>query len=161
MIIDGQKVYLFNPWQIKRWKEEEIQIQVTELMKMYDPENDTMYGISKNIEVISDINYLYGEMIARLTDEVAKLKLENDTKEAKETVRTRKAWAKDNPGDKAPAISYFEAEAKEIVKEMREKQYDKSSDLTRFKYAYESMENKMNALKKKLESIKYEEFNNV
>lgn len=160
MIIDGQKVYLFNPWQIKRWKDEEIQIQVIELIKLYDPENDTMYGTSKNIEIISDINYLYGEMISRLTNQVSHLKLENDTREAKEVVRTRKNWLKEHPGEKPPAMSYFESEAEEIVKESRDLQFEKNADLTRFKYAYESMGEKMNALKKKLESIKYEEFNN-
>lgn len=159
MIINGEKVYLFNPWQIKRWTEDEICMQVNELIKMYDPEDDTMYGTSKNIEIISDILYLYGEMIARLTNETATLKLENDSREAKETVRVRKNWIKDNPGEKAPAMSYFEAEAQDIVRDSREKQNDRNSDLTRFKYAYESMEAKMNALKRKQDSIKYEEFN--
>lgn len=159
MIIDGQKVYLFNPWNIKRWKEEEICVQVNELLNNYNPEDDTMYGISKNIEILSDINYLYGEMIARLSEEVAMLKLKNDTKEAKETVRTRKEWIAEHPNEKAPAMSYFEAKAEESTKEEREEQYKKSSDLTRFKYAYESMEQKMNALKKKQDSIRYEEFN--
>ena len=159
MIIDGEKVYLFNPWQIKRWTEDEICIQVNELIKIYNPEDDTMYGISRNIEIISDILYLYGEMIARLTDQVATIKLKTDSAEAKETVRTRKNWIADHPGEKAPAITYFEAEAKEIVQKDRDSQNDLISDLTRFKYAYESMESKMNALKRKQDSIKYEEFN--
>lgn len=159
MIIDGEKVYLFNPWQIKRWTEDEICIQVNELIKLYNPEDDTMYGISRNIEIISDILYLYGEMIARLTDQVATIKLKTDSAEAKETVRTRKNWIVDHPGEKAPAITYFEAEAKEIVQKERDAQNDLASDLTRFKYAYESMESKMNALKRKQDSIKYEEFN--
>ena len=56
-------------------------------------------------------------------------------------------------------MSYFEAKASEFVKEDREKQFEIQSDLTRFKYAYDSIENKMNAIKKKMESIKFEEFN--
>jgi len=158
MIIDGERVYLFNPWQIRRWTEEEICQQVNELIKGYNPEADTMYEISQDIEIISDIQYLYGEMIARLGDETAKLKLKIDSKENKEKVRTRKNWVEDHPKEKAPAMDYFQAEAEEIVRDEREKQLDKVSDLTRFKYAYESMEQKMNALKKKLESIKFEEF---
>lgn len=159
MIIDGEKVYLFNPWKIKRWADDEIASQVNQLIELYNPEDDTMYGVSLNIEVIADILYLYGEMIARLTDKSAKLKLENDSREQKEIVRTRKNWIADHPGDKAPAISYFEAEASEIVREKRNEQIDAQSDLTRFKLAYESMEQKINALKKKQESIRYEEFN--
>lgn len=159
MLIDGERVYLFNPWQIKRWTQDEICAQVNELIKLYDADDDTMYGISKNIEIISDILYLYGEMIARLTDETASIKLKTDTVEAKETVRTRKNWIVDHPGEKAPAISYFEAEAREIVMADRDKQNDLSADLIRFKYAYDSMESKMNALKRKQDSIKYEDFN--
>ena len=159
MYIDGEKVYLFNPWKVKRWSEDEIATQVSQLIELYNPEDDTMYGISLNIETIADINYLYGEMIARLTDKSAKLKLENDSKESKEVVRTRKNWITENPGEKPPAMSYFEAEASEIVREKRYEQIDASSDLTRFKYAYDSMEQKINALKKKQESIRYEEFN--
>ena len=158
MIIDGEKIYLFNPWQIKRWKEDEICAQVNELIKKYDPNADTMYQLSMDIEIISDIQYLYGEMISRLANEVATSKLRNDTAEAKAVVRLRKNWILDNPGEKAPAMSYFEAQACESIQEERDKQNTASSDLTRFKYAYESMEAKMNALKKKLESIKYEEF---
>ena len=159
MLIDGEKVYLFNPWKIKRWSEDEIATQVNHLIELYNPEDDTMYGVSLNIEVVADILYLYGEMIARLTDKSAKLKLENDSREQKEIVRTRKNWIVDHPGDKAPAMSYFEAEASEIVREKRNEQIDAQSDLTRFKLAYESMEQKINALKKKQESIRYEEFN--
>lgn len=159
MIIDGQKVYLFNPWQIKRWTEDEICSQVNELIKMYNSEADTMYELSRDIEIISDIQYLYGEMISRLTDEVAGMKLRNDSAEDKATVRARKNWILDHPGEKIPAMSYFEAEGRDAIQEARDKQNEKNSDLTRFKYAYDSMESKMNALKKRQESIKYEEFN--
>ena len=158
MQINGEKVYLFNPWQIKRWTEDEIQTKVNELIKAYNPEIDTPYGISLNIETIANIQYLYGEMIARLTEEVSDLKLKTDSKEAKEIVRTRKNWDKDNPGEKKPAMSFFEAEASEIVQDERAKQYEKEGILKRFKYAYDSFESKANALKKRLEAIRIEEF---
>lgn len=157
MIISGEEVYLFNPWQVQRWTEDEINQQVNELIKQYKPEADTMYEIAHNIEVMANINYLYGEMISRLTSEHAKMKLENNSREAKLVYQLRNEWSKVNK-EKAPAISYFEAQAYDNVEADRRKEQDKLSLLTRFKYAYESMESKMNALKKKMESIKYEEF---
>lgn len=159
MLINGEQVYLFNPWQVSRWKDEEICEQVNELIKLYNPNEDTMYGIAKNIEVMANINYLYGEMISRLTSQYSEKKLRNNARESKLVYQLRNDWVKANK-DKAPAISYFEAQAYESVQDDRKEELDKLSLLTRFKYAYESMEAKMNALKKKLESIKYEEFNN-
>lgn len=157
MLINGEKVYMYNPWQVQRWTDDEISQQVSELIKQYNPEEDTMYGIAKNIEVMANINYLYGEMISRLTSEHSKLKLENNARESKLVYQLRNDWSKVN-SDKAPAISYFEAQAYDSVQSDRTKELDKLALLTRFKYAYDSMEAKMNALKKKMESIKYEEF---
>lgn len=159
MDINGEKLYLFNPWNIKDWDDQMICGQVEQLIKQYNPNADTMWELADDIEIIANIQYLYGEMISRLTNEVANLKLDNDTNEAKKIVESRKAWKKENPEEKMPAMSYFEALAEESVKIKREKQNEKSGMLTRFKYAYDSMEQKANALKKKQDSIKYEEFN--
>ena len=54
-------------------------------------------------------------------------------------------------------MSYFEAQAKKIVKEDREEQADLEARLMRFKKAYESTENIMNAEKKKMEAVKFED----
>ena len=56
-------------------------------------------------------------------------------------------------------MSYFEALATRFCEEDIKLLAQKESDLKRFKNAYESLETKTNALKKKMESIKYEEFN--
>ena len=153
-----EKLYLFNPFQIKDWDDDQIKDQVNALITKYDNGADTMYQLSMNVEILANINYLYGEKIARLTKKLALKKLDTDSKEAKQVYFSRKEWAKENT-EKAPAMSYFEAKASEFVKEDREKQFEIQSDLTRFKYAYDSIENKMNAIKKKMESIKFEEFN--
>lgn len=159
MDYNGEKLYLFNPWKIKDWTDDMICQQVEELIKKYNPNAESMWQLADDIEIIANIQYLYGEMISRLTNDVANLRLVNDTAEAKKIVDSRKAWKKENPEDKMPAMSYFEALAEESVKEKREEQNSKSGMLTRFKYAYDSMEQKANALKKKQDSIRYEEFN--
>ena len=77
--------------------------------------------------------------------------------ESKQIYIQRKQWQETN-ADKPPAMSYFEAMASDYVKEDRVKYAKKKSDLERFKRAYDSIENKMNAVKKKMEAVKYEEF---
>ena len=58
--------------------------------------------------------------------------------------------------EKPPAMSYFEAMAKEYVKEDSKKLAELGARLFRFKKAYESIDSKQNALKKKIEAIRYE-----
>ena len=53
-------------------------------------------------------------------------------------------------------MSYFEAQAEDIVHDIRLEQIKAESMLTRFKNAYKSLETKQNALKKKLDGLKYE-----
>lgn len=158
MIINGEEVYLYSPFQVKRWTEEEIEKEVHILLKRYNSNADTMYTMSENIETIANINYLYGEMVSRLENELATLKLEADSEESKAIYLLRQEWIAENPKEKVPAMSYFEAKAETSVKEKRERQYRTKAMLSRFKYAYDSMEQKMNAIKKKQEAIKYEEW---
>lgn len=153
-----EKTYLFNPFNVKKWSEEQIQDQVEFLIKKYDPDASTMYQLSLDAEIIANIMYLYGEMIARLTEKAAIEKNKVDAKEAKLVYSERKKWNESN-SEKAPAMSYFEALASDLVRDDREEQYKCQSSLARFKYAYDSFEQKINAIKKKMESIRYEEFN--
>lgn len=157
MLIDGEKVYLFNPYQIKMWTDEMIEKQVTELFKLINLDADSMSEISRNIEIYSNIQSLYGEVIARLTENYNNIKLENDTNEAIYTYQERKKWSMTTT-EKAPSIEYFKALAKKIVKQDRLKENHFEADLIRFKKSSSSLENKMNALKKRQEAVRYEDF---
>ena len=55
-------------------------------------------------------------------------------------------------------MDYFEALAKRISQNDINKLAKKEENLERFKNTYKTMEEKINALKKRQESIKYEEF---
>jgi len=108
---------------------------------------------------LANIMYLFGEMIARITREYGLLKIDVDAKEKKQITIQRKTWVEENPNEKAPAMSYFEAKAAEFVRDDKDKLMSKYEQLTRFKQAYESYEHIMNAIKKKMDAVKYEEFN--
>ena len=154
-----EKTYLYNPFDVKIWSDEMIEKQVRALLPRYNPDDDTMYGMAKNVETLANIMYLFGEMIARLTKEYGLLKIDCDAKEKKAITVERKKWVEENPNDKCPAISFFEAKAAEYVRDDKEKVLDKYADLTRFKEASDKYEAIMNAIKKKIDSVKFEEFN--
>ena len=150
-----EKLFLFNPFNIKNISEKELASMYQEVFKKI------VYA--HNIEVYSNLNYLIGEVIARLTKDIIELKTQIEIDRAIKTTEERKNWNTERDG-KAPAMAYFEALGTRFCKDSINRLADKECSLKRFKNAYTSTENKINALKKKLESIKYEnsfeEFNN-
>lgn len=153
--MEFEKLYMFNPFTIQNAHSEQIADTYTNLQNMLVENADTGYLISNNIEIYANMNYLLGEMIARIQQEYDLLKTEISIKENKQIYLQRKNWQETNK-EKAPAMSYFEAIAKESVKEDSKKLAELGARLFRFKKAYESIDSKQNALKKKIEAIRYE-----
>lgn len=153
--MEFEKLYMFNPFTIQNADSKQIADTYTNLQNMLVENADTGFLISNNIEIYANMNYLLGEMIARIQQEYDLLKTEISIKENKQIYLQRKNWQETNK-EKAPAMSYFEAIAKESVKEDSKKLAELGARLFRFKKAYESIDSKQNALKKKIEAIRYE-----
>lgn len=151
------KLYMFNPFRIGEWKDEEVQEQFETLLKQYDHEADIVSLMARNVEVLANQMYLMGEMIARYSERVANLKMEIKVKSALIIQEERNAWLRVIK-TRVPAQAYFEAVADSKLMEERKQLIDCETRLTRFKYAYNSTEERMNAQKKKIEAFKYEEF---
>lgn len=147
--------YLFNPFKLQTSTDDELSDVISSLADLYK-RGDDPYDVAFNINLESDMLMVYGEFIARLQEEYSLTKLEADNMVAKAIYQLRNEWKRQND-EKAPAISYFEAMAEDMAKELRSKQYKDEAMLTRFKKAYNSLETKQNALKKKLEAMRYEE----
>ncbi len=156
----NEKLYLFNPFNIKEWSNEQVKEQLTILIAKYDVDAFTPYQYALNIENLANQMYLIGEMIARLHELVYINKAELENEENLQVYKQRDTWEKMHDG-KAPAMAYFQALASDFVKDKRLTLAKLESDLKRFKIAYESIEAKMNAVKKKMEAVKYEEFGQV
>lgn len=154
----NKELYLFNPFQIKTKTEKELKDIYENVYKNLIEEPNAMYEYAHNIEVYSNLNYISGEIIARLQRDVIELKTKIKIDTAIVQTEERKNWNTEIDG-KPPAISYFEALATRFSRDNINRLADKECSLTRFKNAYKSTEEKINALKKKMESIKYEEFN--
>ena len=153
--MEFEKLYLFNPFTIQNADSQKIADTYTNLQKEIIENADTGFQISKNIEIYANMNYLIGEMIARLQQEYDTLKTDISIAENKQIYMQRKQW-QETQKEKPPAMSYFEAMAKEFVKEDSKRLAELGSRLFRFKKAYESIDSKQNALKKKIEAIRYE-----
>ena len=154
----NNELYLFNPFQIKKKNEIELKDIYEQVYKELLDECNTMFEYAHNIEVYSNLNYIIGEIVARLQKDVIELKTKIRIDTAITQTNERKNWNTEVDG-KPPAISYFEALATRFSQDDINRLADKECSLMRFKNAYKSTEEKINALKKKMESIKYEEFN--
>lgn len=157
----NSEMYLFNPFQIKKKNEVELK-EIYENVYgqlIEESEVNTMYEYAHNIEVYSNLNYIIGEIIARLQKDVLELKTKIRIDTAITQTEERKKYITE-VDKKAPAMSYFEALATRFSQDDINKLADKECSLMRFKNAYKSTEEKINSLKKKMESIRYEEFNN-
>ena len=155
----NEKLYLFNPFNIKNISEIELKNIYSKVFDKLIEEPNSMYEYAHNIEVYSNLNYIIGEIIARLTRDIIELKTKIQIDTAINQTEERKNWNSDIDG-KAPAISYFEALATRMSKEDISKLADKECSLKRFKNSYDTANEKINALKKKMDSIRFEEFNN-
>ena len=153
--MEFEKLYMFNPFTIQSADSKAIAETYSNLQKELIDKADTGFQIAKNIEIYANMNYLLGEMIARIQQEYDELKTNISITENKQIYIQRKQWQETNK-DKAPAMSYFEAMAKEYVKDDSKKLAELGARLFRFKKAYESIDSKQNALKKKIEAIRYE-----
>ena len=153
--MDFEKLYMFNPFTIQNADSQKIAETYSNLQNEITEDANTGFSIAKNIELYANMNYLIGEMIARLQQEYDLLKTEISITENKQIYMQRKQW-QETQKEKPPAMSYFEAMAKEFVKEDSKKLADLGARLFRFKKAYESIDSKQNALKKKIEAIRYE-----
>lgn len=153
--MEFEKLYMFNPFTIQNADSQKIADTYSNLQKELIENPDTGFNIAKNIEIYANMNYLIGEMIARLQQEYDLLKTDISIQENKQIYMQRKQW-QETQKEKPPAMSYFEAMAKEYVKEDSKKLAELGARLFRFKKAYESIDSKQNALKKKIEAIRHE-----
>lgn len=155
MLSQNELLFKYNPFKIKRWKDEEIEEQLGILVDAYISDAETVMEMALNIENLANQMFLIGEMIARLQESSNILKADIENKTNQEIYVARSTWERENDG-KAPSIKYFEALAGQKVSEERTKYAKVDSDLKRFKTAYESIEAKMNSEKKKLDATKFE-----
>lgn len=153
----NERYFRFNPFQIEEWTELELSEQYSIL------ENSLCFGdtpmeLAHDIDVYANMGYLIGEMIARYYRIVGDVDAQLKVDISNDVYRERNQWMKTNDG-KAPAMTYFESLATSKYIDRYKELHLKESRLKRFKFAYDSLDSKMNALKKKIEAVKFDIFN--
>ena len=155
MLSQNEKLFKYNPFRLKNWNDAEIEEQLGILVDSYISDAGAVMEMALNIENLANQLYLIGEMMARLQEESNILKAKIENRLNQEIYVERSTWEREHDG-KAPSIKFFEALAGGKVQDERERYAKIDADLKRFKTAYESVEAKMNAEKKKLDATKFE-----
>lgn len=148
----NEKLFFFSPVEAKKADYDDLNDILNRLIGKYNYQAKLPFEVAKNIEVMSNMLFIYGIFEAKLSEEVSLLKLEADKKEAKAIYEERKKWMETHM-DKPPAMSYFEALAADLVTDIREKQYKQDGFREAFRSSYESIREKINAQKRLLEAM--------
>lgn len=150
-----ERLFHFNPFTIKEWEDGQVKEQY-DILERSLTNGDTPFELANDINTFADMGYLVGEMIARYSESVSIMENNIKVAFATETYKERDYYFKTHD-DKPPAIAYFESKARAKLVEEYSDMARAESTLQRFKFAYTSIESKQNALKKKLDSFKYEQ----
>ncbi|MBQ0112289.1 MAG: hypothetical protein KBT03_04080 [Bacteroidales bacterium] len=146
----------FNIINLSKLDENEILKRINELFiqEVQGDLADTPVGIMKNAEILSSILPYYIELASRTEKDYKTLKLDNDSKEYEKVVSLRNKYEQDYPDKKIPAMSYFESDARNQMKEERKKEIEKELRARRFKDIKTACIEQIQVLKKKQDGLK-------
>ena len=99
---------------------------------------------------LTDVLFLYGEMRSRNQERYSLLKYENDIKEKELIEELKKASTEKKTAD------FYKMEAAKQMKKDMEAEFKAQGDVKRLELAYDATQEKINAVKKKIEALKYE-----
>lgn len=151
---NNERLWLFNPFQIENAEDEQIAETFKNLRDslVYD-DKDNPFMIIKDVEIYSNMLVLVGEMVSRYKKKYDDLKLVIDTNYSAIVYEERDKWLREQE-TKCPAMSYFQSIAKSRLMEESLQLNEFKLYVERFKYTYDSIEQKINVLKKKYDSVK-------
>ena len=88
--MEFEKLYMFNPFTIQNAGSKEIADTYSKLQNELLDEPETGFQLAKNIEIYANMNYLLGEIIARIQQEYDTLKTDISIQENKQVYMQRK-----------------------------------------------------------------------
>jgi hypothetical protein len=150
-----ETLFRFNPFTIAEWSPEQVKQQY-DIFAQELVGDDTQMVLANDIDVYANMGYLIGEMIARYSKDVSNMEATLKVNIANTIYRERNQYVEEHKNEKAPAMSYFENRALSQYLEETKVLNEKEAFLKRFKYAYDSIQDKQNALKKKLDSVRFD-----
>jgi len=149
-----ERLFRFNPFTIQNEDDSKI---IEEYSRQEEDLrfSDTPGDLAHDIDTYANMGYLIGEMIARYSYTSSNTEATLKVSMSNQIYRERDQWSKEHD-EKTPAMSYFESRAISMHLKEIEAQNKLDSQLKRFKFAYDSLQDKQNALKKKMDAVKYD-----
>lgn len=141
---------MFNPFNLAKCTDEDLIKRIETLLSKINENGDMIGELSNTVIILSDVLPIYGELTTRLQKEYSLTKYENGIKETKIAYEL-----KSQSTTKLP-VSYFNALAQEKMLEDKKKEFELQMKTQQMKYAFEATQEKINAIKKKMDSIKFE-----
>lgn len=141
---------IFNPFDVCKLPDEILVEQIKNSINKCNDEADSVAGMSENLMNLTDVLYIYGELLTRAQRDYSLLKYQNNTEEIQLAGKLKKE------STEKQTATYFNAMAQQLMLEKRTKEFDLQQNVTRLKYAYDATQEKINAIKKKMDASKYE-----
>lgn len=158
MKIKGQPVFQFNPFAIKDQPNSFIKTEYERILS-FMTNGDTPYEIAFDIDCYANMGYLLGEMIARYYVDTSNYEAQLKVDSSNQLVAERNQWMREHKDEKIPAISYFDSKVTSMLMDRYKTLNEMEGNLKRFKFAYDSLQDKQNALKKSLDAVKFDVLN--
>lgn len=155
--MNNEKLYRFNPFTIQKQTDSEVIEQFT-IFSNSLTFGDEPTNLAYDIDLYANMCYLLGEMVARYSVIVANAEAKLKSTMAINVYKERDGWNKLST-EKIPAMSYFENKVLAMYLDENVALNEQEGLLKRYKYAYESFQDKQNALKKKLDAVRFDTLN--
>lgn len=140
----------YNPYEISKYSDKQLVDQIKKIIDQCDDTKDSVSALTDDVMRLTDVLYIYGELYTRAQKEYSLLKYENGIEE------TQIAYKKKAESKEKFPITYFNTLAQQEMLDKKKSEIDLQLNVNRLKYAYDATQEKINALKKKIESKKYE-----
>lgn len=140
----------YNPFNIQKLSNEELIEHVNVLLNKYDDEGDTEYLLSQNVLYLTDVLFIYAELVSRYQQDYNFLKYQNDLSETKISCEL-----KQNSTEKHP-VSYYNMLAQEQMLTLRKEEFESQKRWCEMKLSLEATKEKINGIKKQIDSIRSE-----
>lgn len=140
----------YNPFNLQKMTSEELVLNANSLIDKCDDEADTEFRLSQNVLFLTDVLFIYAELVSRYQHDYNFTKYQNDISETKIACEL-----KQNSTEKHTA-SYYNMLAQEQMMELRRKEFEMQRRYNEMKLSLEATKEKINGIKKQIDSIRSE-----
>lgn len=140
----------YNPFNLQKMSNTELVQNADTLINKCDDEADTEYQLSQNVLYLTDVLFIYAELVSRYQQDYNFAKYQNDIQETKISCEL-----KQNSTEKRP-VSYYNMLAQEQMLPIRKEEFNMQRRYNEMKLSLDATREKINGIKKQIDSIRSE-----